>query len=210
VEDGEEDDDSEWYDSEADTEVDEDAEAETARQAELQRAAEEAQRQRDMFSKKRTPSRVELVELGRIGGGLSRLFHPDPETLRSADLYRTQSADDTMARRAAAERLKLNKSAVELRPNGDGPPAPPAPLVKKSIAPLKLSKSSAALPTRLAERRPPRCAPHWLSDTNRMRHPHSACARATRSLGTTHDLLLHRSAGWDGQDALPEAETECR
>ncbi|KZT53526.1 hypothetical protein CALCODRAFT_511380 [Calocera cornea HHB12733] len=144
VDDADDDDDSEWFDSDAETE-DEEAEAEAARQAELQRAAEEAQRQREMFSKRRTPSRVELVELGRIGGGLSRLFHPDPNILQS-DLYRTQSAVDASARSTMTERLKANKSAVELRPNGDAPTAVSGE-GRKHPAPLKLSKSSAALPT---------------------------------------------------------------
>ncbi|EJU04908.1 hypothetical protein DACRYDRAFT_20501 [Dacryopinax primogenitus] len=143
VEEGDDDDDSEWYDSDAETDVEDEAEA--ARQAEIQRAAEEAQRQRDMFAKKRTPSRVELVELGRIGGGLSRLFHPDPEILRSADLNRTQSSD-AWAKAIAADNLKMSKSAVELRPNQELVPAV-VTHPKKTVAPLKLSKSTAALPT---------------------------------------------------------------
>ncbi|KZP00591.1 hypothetical protein CALVIDRAFT_524882 [Calocera viscosa TUFC12733] len=144
-EDVDEDDDSEWFDSDAETDY-EDPEAEAARQAELQRAAEEAKRQREMFSKRRTPSRVELVELGRIGGGLSRLFHPDPNVVES-DLYRTQSATDASAKATMAERLKANKSAVELRPNPPAPASATASEARKHAAPLKLSRSTAALPT---------------------------------------------------------------
>ncbi|KAH9847219.1 hypothetical protein C2E23DRAFT_523918 [Lenzites betulinus] len=110
--------------------------AQAAEEARLREAAEEAQRQRDMFAK--VPKRSYSNNLNRTRSGLlSQLLNPDPNLFPPNHPYRrtTQSTQDMtlLGRQGPTPRLQMSKSTVavplaaQVTAQAEEPPRPASP-----------------------------------------------------------------------------------
>lgn len=105
--------DTEWEDTEENSEEDQTSvENETDRK--VAEAAAEVQRQRDMFAKVDRSSYSDLTRVRTQPGNLSRLFHPDPELFPENHPYRySRSTQDILAHvRAPLPTFQYSKSAA--------------------------------------------------------------------------------------------------